>query len=66
MTIAPARKQHRIPTLIWLIIPAAAAVLFVIANAHLIYVAIRSQPECVAHLKETGSAGQFMAAKPAC
>jgi hypothetical protein len=29
-------------------------------------VAIQSQPECVAHLKETGSAGQFMAAKPAC
>lgn len=37
------------------------------ANAHLVYVAFASQPECVAHLKEAGSeAGQFRAAKSAC
>ena len=66
MTAAPTRKQRRIPVSAWLLIPAAIAVLFVGANAHMLYVAIKSQPECVAHLKESGSAGQFMAAKPAC
>ena len=47
----------------------AAAVLLVVAaaNAHLVYVAVESQPECVAHLKEAGTkAGAFRAAKPAC
>ena len=66
MTAAPPPEPRRVPTLVWLLIPAVAAVLFVGANAHMLYVAIRSQPDCVAHLKETGSAGQFMAAKPAC
>ena len=45
------------------------AVLLVVAaaNAHLVYVAVESQPECVAHLKEAGTkAGAFRAAKPAC
>lgn len=38
------------------------------ANAHLLYVAITSQPECVAHLKpgEAGAAGSFHAARSAC
>ncbi|WP_343234580.1 hypothetical protein [Microvirga splendida] len=47
----------------------AAAVLIVVAaaNAHLVYVAVASQPDCVAHLKEAGTqAGAFRAAKPAC
>jgi hypothetical protein len=66
MTAAPNTKQRRVPALVWLLIPMAAAVLFIGANAHMLYVAIKSQPECVAHLKGTGSAGQFMAAKPAC
>ena len=66
MSAGPTAKQRRVPALVWLLIPAAAAVLFVGANAHMLYVAIKSQPECVAHLKEPGSGGQFMAAKPAC
>lgn len=46
---------------------AAAAALFVGANAHLVYVAVASQPECVAHARagEAGP-GTFSAAKPAC
>ncbi|WEK52157.1 MAG: hypothetical protein P0Y66_09395 [Candidatus Kaistia colombiensis] len=37
------------------------------ANAHLVYVALRSQPECVAHAKATdGSGGAYSAAKSAC
>ena len=54
------------PLVAWLL---AAAVLLVVAaaNAHLVYVSVASQPECVAHLKEAGStAGAFRAAKPAC
>jgi len=37
------------------------------ANAHLVYVAVATQPDCVAHLKEAGAtAGTYRAAKPAC
>ena len=46
---------------------AAGVLLFAGANAHLVYVAFASQPDCVAHLKDAGSApGQFRAAKSAC
>ena len=44
------RKGLRIPLVVWLLIP-AAVLLFAGANAHLIYVAFSSQPECVDHLK---------------
>ena len=65
MTTASSPKR-RTSNLVWLLVPAAVAVLFFGANAHMLYVAVKSQPECVAHLKESGRAGQFMAAKPAC
>lgn len=48
----------------WVLVP-AGLLLFVGANAHLVYVAFRSQPECVAHVKETGTGG-YRAAKSAC
>ncbi|MBE0692686.1 MAG: hypothetical protein IH590_06220, partial [Aquamicrobium sp.] len=32
-------------------IAAAVVLLFVAANAHLVYVAVASQPDCVAHTK---------------
>jgi hypothetical protein len=66
MTAGPMRQQARTPLLAWLL---AAAVLLILAaaNAHLVYVATASQPECVAHLKETGSkAGEFRAASSVC
>jgi hypothetical protein len=66
MTAGSPTKHRRVPTLVWMLIPAAVAALFVGANAHMLYVAMKSQPECVTHLKATGSAGQFMAAKSAC
>ncbi|WP_026619398.1 hypothetical protein M728_001098 [Ensifer sp. WSM1721] len=45
----------------------AAAAIFLGANAHLLYVAIDSDPGCVTHLKETGSVpGQYKAAKSSC
>lgn len=51
-----------------ILIGVAALVLIVIgANAHLVYVAVTSQPECVAH-HQLGAAsdGSFSAAKSAC
>jgi len=36
------------------------------ANAHLVYVAVQSQPGCVDHLKTAGEDGSYRAAKPAC
>lgn len=66
MTGVEALKRTKWPVLAWSL---AAAVLLVVAaaNAHLVYVAVASQPDCVAHLKEAGSkAGAFRAAKPAC
>jgi hypothetical protein len=51
---------------IWLLATVVAVVL-IAANVHLAYVAISSQPDCVAHLKDKGGQpGQFRAAKPAC
>lgn len=46
---------------------AAAAALFIGANVHLVYVAMTSQPDCVAHARagEAGP-GAFGAAKSAC
>lgn len=36
------------------------------ANAHLVYVAFSSQPDCVAHLEDAGGPGTYRAAKSAC
>ncbi len=46
---------------------ATATLLFVGANAHLLYAALNSQPDCVDHLKVGhGEAGAFGAAQSAC
>jgi hypothetical protein len=40
-----------------------------IANSHLVYMAIMSQPECVAHVRQGEGAtkeGKFSAAKSSC
>jgi hypothetical protein len=60
------QPAKRVRLLVFLMVTAAAA-LFVGANIHLVYVAVASQPECVAHAK-AGEAGQgmFSAAKSAC
>lgn len=49
----------------WIIVP-AVLLLFAAANAHLVYVAIQSQPECVAHVKVGAEATGYRAAKSAC
>ena len=49
----------------WLLIP-AALLLFAGANAHLVYVAFQSQPDCVVHSKAAGDGHGYLAAKSAC
>jgi hypothetical protein len=49
----------------------AALLLLAGANAHLVYVAVTSQPDCVDHLREGDAAkgqgqGSFRAAKSSC
>ena len=49
------------------LIAGAVMLLLIIANAHLVYVAITSQPDCVAHSKTQGQDGVTLrAARPAC
>jgi hypothetical protein len=49
----------------WLLVP-GLLLIFAGANAHLIYVAFQSQPDCVAHLKGAGEGTAYRAAKSAC
>ena len=44
----------------------AIIVLLAAANAHLVYVALVSQPDCVPHLKNAGERGTFRAARSSC
>lgn len=66
-----ASPKKRIPAgrlAIWLAV-AAGLVLVAGANAHLVYVAVTSQPDCVAHLKSgegDGQTGMFSAAQSDC
>jgi hypothetical protein len=49
-----------------LTIAGAAVALFLAANAHLVYVALATQPDCVPHAKSPGKDGSFRAARSAC
>lgn len=60
----PATPRRR-RALIWIAVALGVA-LFVGANVHLVYVAMTSQPECVAHAKTAASPGAYAAAKPSC
>ncbi len=51
--------------LAWVLVP-AGLLLFAGANAHLVYVAFQSQPDCVGHLKAAGDGDGYRAAKSAC
>jgi hypothetical protein len=52
---------------IWLAV-GAGLLLVIGANAHLLYVAVTSEPECVAHLRSSEGArpGSYSAAESAC
>ncbi len=64
MSAAPGHPNFR-RWLAWALVPLGLLV-FAAANAHLVYVAFQSQPECVEHLKEAGSGDAYRAAKSAC
>ncbi len=51
--------------LVWVLV-AAGMMLVAGANAHLVYVAVQSQPDCVEHAKTTGDGQGYRAAKSAC
>lgn len=57
---------RKIPWTIWLLVGVGVLV-FCGANAHLVYVAMSSQPDCVAHLKEPlHGSGNYRAAQSSC
>jgi len=61
-------KQPRTRAILWLAI-GAGLLLVLIANSHLVYMAVMSQPDCVAHVRQgEGSAkdGKFSAARSSC
>ena len=59
MSAKTARGQRHVA--LWLTV-AAGLLLLVGANAHLVYVAVTTQPDCVAHARD----GTGAAAKSAC
>jgi hypothetical protein len=69
MTAGPSMKRRlTAKTAIWLAVT-AGLLLVLGANAHLLYVAVTSQPDCVAHLKPGDGgqqAGYFAAAQSDC
>ena len=59
------RPNHRNWRLISAAIVTAAILVFVAANAHLVYVAFASRPDCVPHAKDIGGTA-YRAAQSAC
>jgi hypothetical protein len=60
---APKRK-----TAIWLLV-GFGLLLLAVANGHLVYVAVTSQPDCIAHVRQgegSGTDDRFSAARSAC
>jgi hypothetical protein len=52
--------------MLWLLAGVAIAAV-VAANAHLVFVAVASQPDCVAHIRQgEGAASRFSAAQSSC
>ena len=65
---AAAMKQVNAKFWIWMAV-AAALLLVLMANAHMVYVAFSSQPDCIDHVKRGASvaeAGKFSAASSSC
>jgi hypothetical protein len=64
---AGAKRSARKGIVLALALAALVVAVFVGANAHLVYVAVTSQPDCVPHAKEVGVEGApLRAARSAC
>lgn len=59
-------RRHGGRRALWLMLAGVLAGGLILANAHLIYVAVGSQPDCVPHAKSASEAGGFRAARPSC
>ena len=59
-------RRHSERRSFWPILATALVMLLILANAHLVYVAVGSQPACVPHAKSAGEAGMLRAARPVC
>jgi hypothetical protein len=66
--VSATAKPTRARAILWLAI-GTGLLLVLIANSHLVYLAVVSQPDCVAHVRQgEGSAkdGKFSAARSSC
>src|SRR5262249_14760957 len=65
---SPLRKPRWGGKRVAVILVAGGLLIVAAANAHLLYVAVTSQPDCVAHARpgEAASAGSYRAAQSAC
>ncbi len=64
---AGAKRPARRGIVLALALAALVVAVFIGANAHLVYVAVTSQPDCVPHAKEVGIDGApLRAARSAC
>jgi hypothetical protein len=59
------RETRRIAWLAWVLVPAGLLIVAA-ANAHLLYVAVQSQSDCVEHSKAAGDDHGYRAAKSVC
>ena len=68
MTNLPSDAPKTGRATLWLGLLAACLLVVVAANAHLVYVAVVSQPDCVAHVSqgEGRELGRFSAAQSSC
>lgn len=67
MTPAPAMPQRRVNwRRVSLLLVAGLIVLVIAANAHLVWVALESQPECVVHAGAGDDVGGGQPARRAC
>ena len=61
------RLSRRLSRRFWLSLAFVLGAMVVLANVHLVYVAITSQPPCVPHLREPGQDSiTYRAAQSAC
>lgn len=68
MMAPPAQKKRFFDDARLLVFLAVAVgvVLLIVANVHLVQVAVTSQPDCVPHLKSADGEGAYRAARSAC
>ena len=59
------RETRSMAWLGWVLV-SAGLLLLAGANAHLIYVSVKSQPDCIEHAKAAGEGSGYRAAKSAC